>query len=310
VIDLLLLGTGAMVPLPHRPLSSLLIRSGGSLVLFDCGEGTQVQMRKFHWGFRRLDAVCLSHLHADHVAGLPGLFHTVANAGRTEPMHVYGPPGTVEVIEGLRVIARHLPYDMMVHELVDGDRTGLPGGLRAQVCDASHRIPCLAWRVDMDRAPAFDPVRAESLGVPRTQWSSLQRGEPVDVAGRIVQPSNVLGEARKGISFAFVTDTRPTDGIVELVQGADLLVSEATYMSDDARDGAHRFGHMTLRDACEQARAADVGVLWLTHFSGSIDDPLAYRETARDLFPDAEIGRPGLTARLSFSNGYEVTSAE
>ncbi len=304
MIDLLLLGNGAMVPLPDRPLSSLLMRSGGSLALFDCGEGTQVQMRKFHWGFRQLDVICLSHLHADHVAGLPGLLHTVANAGRTEPMHVYGPVGTEAVIAGLRVIAAWLPFDVVVHELREGDRFELVGGVRGTVREADHRVVCLAFRLDLDRAPAFDPARAGALGVPRPRWSVLQRGEPVTVDDRLIQPDQVLGEPRDGIAFAYVTDTRPTEGIRELVQGVDLLVSEATYARDDEEGDAARHGHMTIRQACGMAREAGVGTLWLTHFSGRIGNPLDHLDEARALFPATEIGEPGLSARLAFDTRY------
>ncbi len=305
MIDLLLLGNGAMVPLPDRPLSSLLVRTGGSLVLFDCGEGTQVQMRKFHWGFRRLDAICLSHLHADHVAGLPGLFHTVANAGRTDPMHLFGPLGTLEVITGLRVIAKHLPYEIVVRELADGDRFDVVAGLRGTVCEADHRIDCLAYRLDVDRAPAFDPVRAEALGVPRMEWSHLQRGQSVEVDGVIVRPDDVLGNPRTGVSFAFVTDTRPSESICDLIQGVDLLVSESTYALDEEQSKADLHGHMTLRQACEMARAVGAGALWLTHFSGGIEHPEDYQDAARAIFPPSEIGTPGLSARLSFATGYE-----
>lgn len=309
VIDLLLLGTGAMVPLPDRPLSSLLMRSGGSLALFDCGEGTQVQMRKFHWGFRRLDAICLSHLHADHVAGLPGLLHTVANAGRIAPMHIYGPPGTRAVVDGLRVIAAWLPYGVEVHELLDGDRFELAGGASGRVCEADHRVPCLAYRLDLDREPAFDPARAEALGVPRQLWSVLQRGEPVTVEETSVRPHQVRGEPRQGVSVAFVTDTRPTDAIQEMVRGVDLLVSEATYAHDDDQDDAARHGHMTIRQACGLASDAEVGTLWLTHFSGRIGNPMDYLERARSHFSSTEIGEPGLSARLSFGRGYERLDA-
>src|SRR5699024_9640362 len=134
--------------------------------LFDCGEGTQVSMRRFHWGFKRLDAILLSHVHADHVAGLPGFFHTVANAGRTDPMHIYGPEGTIEVIKGLRTIAPWLRYDMVIHELQDGDTFELPSGLKGRVSVGDHRIPVLAYRLDAPRAPGFLPDRAEALDIP------------------------------------------------------------------------------------------------------------------------------------------------
>lgn len=309
MIDLMLLGTGAMVPLPDRPLSALQLRYNGSLVLFDCGEGTQVQMRRSHWGFRALAAICLSHLHADHVAGLPGLLHTVANAGRTEPLHIYGPPGTDIVVDGLRVIAAWLPYQVTVHELADGARFDVLPGLHALVREGEHRIPCFGWRLGVDRAPAFDPVRAEALGVPRPFWSRLQRGEWVEVEGRLVDPAQALGEPRKGVSFAFVTDTRPTDAIQELVRGVDLLVCESTYGRDEDAEKAARRGHMTMREACRIASDAGAGALWLTHFGGTIDNPGDLAGPARSLFPNTTIGYPGLACTVSFDRGYHEQSS-
>lgn len=304
VIDLVLLGTGAMAPLPGRPLSSLMARAGGSLVLFDCGEGTQVEIRRAHWGFRRLDAICLTHHHADHVAGLPGLLHTVAHAGRTEPMHLFGPAGTIALFEGLRVLVPWLPYDVVVQEFAGGESFALPGGMRGKVAAVEHRVTCLAYRVDVDRTPAFDPARAEALGAPRTAWSRLQRGEAVEVAGRLVRPEEVLGPPRKGAAFAFVTDTRATAAVEALAQGVDLLVSEATYALDEDAEKAARHGHMTLRQACAQAASAGVGALWLTHFGGRIENPQALEATAQAIFPGTTMGYPGLTCRITFDTGY------
>ena len=300
MIDLLLLGNGAMVPLPSRPLSALQMRVNGSLVLFDCGEGTQVQMRKFHWGFRNLDAICLSHLHADHVAGLPGLFHTVANAGRTDPMHVYGPTGTIAVVQGLRVIAEWLPFDMVIHELDDGDTFDVLPGVRASVRLGDHRIPCLGWRIDIDRAPAFQPDIARDLGVPQTEWGALQRGEPISVGDRVVQPNDVLGPPRPGVSFAFTTDTRVTPSLRDLVTDVDLLVCESTYGVDADGDKAETWGHMTLPQACAFAASARAKALWLTHFGGTIAYPPALAPAAEALFPATTIGQPGLTTTLAF----------
>ena len=311
MIDLLLLGNGAMVPLPSRPLSALQMRFGGSLVLFDCGEVTQVQMRKFHWGFRQVDAICLTHLHADHVAGLPGLFHTVANAGRTEPMHIYGPTGTLQVIRGLRVIAEWLPYDMVVHELDDGDSFDLLPGVRATVRLGEHRIPCLGWRVDVDRSPAFQPDIARGLGVPQTEWSRLQRGEAVSVGDRLVQPSDVLGPPRPGISFAFVTDTRVTPALQDLASNVDLLICESTYGSREDDTRAEAWGHMTLQQACQFATDVNARQLWLTHFGGTIANPLDLAPEATALFENAVIGQPGTTTTLAYdgANPVEVLAA-
>lgn len=304
MIDVLLLGTGAMVPLPDRYLSSVLFRLNGSLSLIDCGEGTQVTWRRFHWGFRRLDSIFLTHHHADHVAGLPGLFHTVANAGRTEPIHIYGPPGTIDVITGLRVIAPWLPYDMMIQELQGGEEIVLPSGVRCRVAWGEHRGPVLGYRFDLPRNHPFLPDRAEALGVPRTRWGHLQRGETVLVDGREIAPDDVLGEARTGVSFTMVTDTRPTDALRELATGTDLLICEGTYGDDADIDKAIQNGHMTFREAATLARDAGAGALWLTHFGAGMSRPEEWAANARDVFPRAEIGRAGLTGQLVFDDGY------
>jgi len=307
VIDVMLLGTGSMVPLPNRWLSSVLLRVERSLILLDCGEGTQVAMRMRHWGFRKLDMICLSHMHADHVAGIPGLLHTLANSGKTDPLTILGPAGTIEVIQGLRTIAPHLPYDLIVHELTDGDQVSGPNGVRIRVAEGMHRVPVIGYRIDKPRSPRFSPERARALGVPIDRWSMLQRGERVVVDDREISPEQVLGEARPGVSFGFVTDSRPTGGLRDLVRGVDLLVSEATFGSDDDADKARRRGHMTFREAATLARDAEVGHLWLTHFSAGMDEPEAWRDNAASVFPEVTVGRAGLEATLAFDGGYKPT---
>jgi ribonuclease Z len=307
MIDVLLLGNGAMLPLPKRWLSSALVRINGSLMLLDCGEGTQITWRRFHWGFKRLDAICLSHHHADHVAGLPGLFHTISNAGRTEPMHIYGPPGTIEVIKGLRVIAPWLGFDMVIHELEGGEVFELPSGLQGRVAWGDHRIPVLAYRFDMPRSPGFLADKAEALGIPRPMWKQLQRGQSVEIAGRVIEPDEVLTGAREGISLGFATDTRPTEGIRELMTDADLLISEATYGDDAEAEKAVVHKHMTFREAATLAKDANVGGLWLTHFGVGMNDPSRWDRNARDVFPGVELGYAGLTGRIAFDEGYVST---
>lgn len=308
MIDLMLLGTGAMVPLPNRWLSCTLARVDGSLILFDCGEGTQITWRNFGWGFKRLDAICLTHHHADHVAGLPGLFHTVANAGRTEPMHIYGPPGTREMVRSLRVIAAELPYAMIVHDILGGEAFDLPGRLRATATWTEHRIPCLAYRCDLPRQPRFDANRASELGVPRHEWSTLQRGEPVTIDRRRIEPEMVLFEVRQGISFGFVTDTRPTATIADVMHGVDLLISEATYALDEHLEQARENKHMTFGEAATLAKDAAAGHLWLTHFSPRVEHPEKHRQTAAAIFPAVDIGYTGLRGSLRFEIGYSGKS--
>lgn len=307
MIDVALLGTGGMMPLPHRWLSSLLMRVKGELTLFDCGEGTQIAWRETGWSMRRLGAICISHTHADHVAGLPGLLHAVANTGRTEPITIYGPQGLEVVVSGLRTIAPYLPYSLQVVELQSGQQFDLPGDLIGRCAAGKHALPVLAFRADLRRRRPFLVDRAMALGLPRDLWSALQGGSVVDWAEQRIEPGQVLGPERRGIALAFVTDTRPTPAITELVTGVDLLVSEATY-GDDA-DGAKaiRNTHMTFREAATLARNAKVKRLWLTHFSPGLDDPAAWLANAEDVFDNTVVGSDGLVTTLNF--GDEVVSA-
>jgi ribonuclease Z len=302
VIDVCLVGTAGTVPLPGRALAAALVRIGGAMVLFDCGEGTQVAMRAPGWGFGGLAAICLTHVHADHVAGLPGLLLTLGMSGRTERLEVYGARFTIEVVEALRVMVPRLPYEVRVHELRGGESFELAGA-RVRTMALKHRAPCLGYRIDLARSRPFLPERAEALGIPRPLWRRLQHGETVDFPGGRASPDDVLGPPRRGLSLAYVTDTRPLDGLVDFVRGVDLLICEATHMApgEEARSAEH--DHMHLTDACRTANEAGVRRLWLTHFSQSIVDPLSYQDTARALCAVAEIGRDGMTTTLSFPEG-------
>lgn len=300
MIEAVLLGTGGMLPLPNRWLSSLLVRSGGDLTLFDCGEGTQIAWRISGWSFRRLGAICLSHYHADHVAGLPGLLHAVANAGRTEPMAVYGPEGTERVVAALRTIAPVLPFSVDVTDLTGGETFPLPGGLTGRCAGGEHALPVVAYRADLPRARRFDPDRARGLNVPVALWRKLQGGEAVTWEGGSVTTDDVLGPPRRGLALAYVTDTRPLPAIAALCRHVDLLVCEGTYGDDaDAGKAAER-GHLTFREAATLANVAGVANLWLTHFSPAVDEPDAFLGNAAAVFPRTTIGRAGLTTAMRF----------
>ena len=300
MIDVALLGTGGMMPLPHRWLSSLLLRANGELTLCDCGEGTQIALREVGWGFRRIGAICLSHTHADHIAGLPGLLHAVANTGRTEAIALFGPRGTAGVVAGLRTIAPQLPFPVKVAELTGGESFELPGGLKGQCAAGEHALPVLAYRIDQLRQRAFLPEAARALGVPLHLWRRLQDGEPVVWDSGEAVPTQVLGPAREGIAVAYVTDTRPTPEIVALVAGVDLLVCEGTYGSDEDAEKAKHNRHMTFREAATIARNAGARTLWITHFSPALEDPEAFASNATEVFAESTIARDGLTVSLTF----------
>ncbi len=300
MIDLLLLGNGGMMPMPNRWLSSLLVRVDGNLILFDCGEGTQIPWQTTGWGFKRLGTICLSHLHADHVAGLPGLFHAVANAGREEPVVIYGPPGTIRVVSALREIAPVLSFEIRIREVDEGELLDLPGGVSLTVLRGDHSLPCNLYRLSVDRGRRFMAAEAEAAGIPLDLWRELQAGRDVEVDGRIVEAEGFLGPPRAGLSVGFLTDTRPVPGMPTFFADVDLLVSEGTYGDSANKPKAVEKKHLTFQEAATIAREANARALWLTHFSPALLDPAAWLSEATAVFPNAILGFSGLEATLSF----------
>jgi ribonuclease Z len=289
-----------MMPLPGRWLSCALIRCGSTLTLVDCGEGTQIPWKSLGWGFRQLGAICLTHMHADHVAGLPGVLFMVAHAGRTEPLDIYGPPGTNYVVDGLRRIVPELPFPVQMHELKSGEQFSLPGELRGSCVAAAHGIPCLAYRFELERNPAFLPEQAQALGLPVQLWSRLQRGESVEYNGQTITPSQVLGPPRRGISLAFITDSRPTRQLSAFARDVDLLICESMYDDPEDLPLAKAHAHMLAEEAAEIARAAGTHSLLLTHFSPKITDPSGPEKVARRVFANTRAARDGMIITLEY----------
>jgi ribonuclease Z len=300
MIDICILGTAGMMPMPGRWLSCALVRSGSNLVLVDCGEGTQVPWKTLGWGFRQLGAICLTHMHADHVAGLPGVLFMVAHAGRTEPLEIYGPPGMAYVVEGLRRIAADLPFPIHINELKSGAQFLLPGELYASCCMAAHGVPCLAYRMELKRKPLFLPDQARALGLPVQLWSKLQHGETVEHNGQTFLPEQVLGEARRGLSLAMITDTRPTEQLSAFASDVDLLICESMY--DDVEDlpQAKANAHMLAEESAGIAKQAGAHQLVLTHFSPKIFDTSRAEKMARSVFAHTQAARDGLVITLAY----------
>lgn len=301
MIDICLLGTCGMMPLPNRWLSCALVRSGSTLTLIDCGEGTQIPWKSLGWGFRQLGAICLTHMHADHVAGLPGVLFMVAHAGRTEPVDIYGPVGTTYVIEGLRRIAADLPFPVRIHEMKGGENFDLPGNLQGSCTAAAHGIPCLAYRAELARIPAFQVEKAQALGLPVQLWSRLQHGQIVEHNGQRIEPEQVLGEPRRGISLAFITDTRPTKALVKLAHDVDLLICESMYDNPEDIPLARAHSHMYAEESAGIAHDAAAHALVLTHFSPKINDPSQAEKAARRVFTNTRAARDGMVISLDFS---------
>ena len=290
-LDLVFLGTAGSMPTAQRAPAALLVRRGGERLLFDCGEGTQRQLLRSSVGLVDLREIFVSHFHADHVLGLPGMFKTFALRGREEPLEVYGPRGLVDLLGSLKRVVGRLTYDVRLRELDPGDVLERDG-YRLATFAVSHGVSALGWSlIEATRPGRFDVDGATGLGVPNgPERGALQRGETVTLAdGRTVTPEQVLGPPRPGRKIVVTGDTAPSEQIVEAAWGADVLVTEATF-SDEARDRAEETRHQTATQAAETARRANVSLLALTHLSNRYFGPEIARE-AREIFPETVVPR-------------------
>lgn len=303
MLEVCLLGCGGMVPLPDRRLTSMLVRCNGKMILVDCGEGTQVGIKMLGWGFKAIDVLCLTHYHADHVAGLPGFLLTLGNSGRSEPLTIYGPPPLEHVLSALTVIAPQLPYEIMLEELPqEGEGHGQAGEFNIKAIPMDHIIPCMAYSFEIKRSGKFDAERAEEQKIPRKLWGMLQKGNQIEFDGRILTPDMVVGPPRKGLKVTYCTDSRPKGELIEFCRESDLLVCEGMYGDDELIGKAVERKHMTFSEAAFIAERSRSKELWLTHFSPSLKKPEAYFTFAANRFPNTVIGRDLLTKTLMFSD--------
>jgi ribonuclease Z len=288
-LDLVFFGTSGSVPTATRAPSALLVRRGGERLLFDCGEGTQRQMLRSSVGLVELREVFVSHFHADHYLGLPGMLKTFALRGRELPLTVYGPPGLRELLGALRRIFGKLTYGLELVEVAPGERLDR-GDYDLVTFPVAHRVQSLGFAlVERERPGRFDVDAADALGVPSgPERGLLQAGEPVTLAdGRTVTPDEVLGPPRSGRKIVLSGDTAPSPTVLEAARGAEVLVHEATFLEEE-RDRARETAHSTALEAAELAREAEVGLLALTHLSNRYFGPEAARE-ARTIFPETVV---------------------
>ena len=280
------------MPLPYRHLTSVLLRRDGDLFLFDCGEGTQVSLKRLNLKWKKINAIFISHTHADHVTGLPGIMMLSAQVDRTEPLYIYGPPKVCEYVESSRkVLDMYINYPVVIKEITAPCVVHEGDGFYIRAFPLQHTKTCVGYTLEeLDRPGEFNPERALELGVPKGPlWGKLQKGECVlSETGNEVKPLDVMGQKRSGRKFSFVTDTQYLSTIAKEVQGSDLLICEGMF-SDDCEEQAREKKHMTARQAATIARDANVAKMAMIHYSPRYTDRDldTLLKQAREVYPSA-----------------------
>lgn len=305
-MEAFVLGCGGMMPLPYRHLTSVLLRREGDLFLFDGGEGTQVSLRRLNLKWKKISAIFVSHTHADHVTGLPGILMLSSQVERSEPLYIFGPPKIKEYIEtSQRVLDMYINYPIVVNEITEPGVIYGGDGFYVRCFPLAHTKPCLGYTLEeLDRPGEFNPEKAMHLKVPRGPlWGRLQSGESVlNEDGREVQGSEVMGKPRSGRKFSYVTDTMYLPSIANEVRGSDLFICESMF-EEGFEEQAKEKKHMTSVQAATIARDANVLQMGLIHYSPRYNDSElgALLEQARRVFPNTRLTRDRMRIEIPYT---------
>lgn len=306
MIDITILGTAALLPLPERALTSVLLSVGGRSVLFDCGEGTQTAARRHGVSLMKTDFIVLTHFHGDHVFGLPGLLQTMSVMGRTEKLNIIAPPGLNRELAPLLTLAGALNFPVALTEAGDSPirlcelADGFPAEAVLTPVVTEHRVVSRGYVFTLSRSGKFLPGNALALGIPVRYWSVLQNGGTAEYGGRTFVMSDVCTAERKGIKILITGDTSYCRALADAGKGADLIVSEATYGDGADEELALARGHMTFAHAARLAKEAGAERLVLTHFSQKMKDPADFLPNAEEIFPGAAAAADGMKLTLNF----------
>ena len=305
-LEAFVLGCGGMMPLPYRHLTSVLLRREGDLFLFDGGEGTQVSLRRLNLKWKKINAIFVSHTHADHVTGIPGILMLSAQVDRDEPLYIYGPPKIAEYIETSRkVLDMYINYPIIVKEITAPCVVHEGDGFYIRAFPLQHTKTCVGYTLEeLNRPGEFNPEKARALNVPvGPLWSKLQSGESVLSAdGKTVTPEQVMGAPRSGRKVSYVTDTLYLPSIAKEVQGSDLLFCEGMFDSELEQTAAEK-KHMTAAQAATIARDAKVKQMAMIHYSPRYTDKelKVLLDEAQKIFPETVLSKD----RMVFDVPYE-----
>ncbi len=277
-----------------------MMRHEGKCLLIDCGEGTQIAMKEASLPFKPIGVICITHYHADHMSGLPGLLLSMGGEGRTDPVTIIGPSQIERYVRALLTIAPELPYEVVCRPVTAREETMTVCGFEITAFRVNHTLPCCGYTVKIPRVGKFDLELAKKNNVPMAVWSKLQKTESAEYEGVTYTRDMVLGPDRRGIKVTYCTDTRPVPVIAEQAKDADLFICEGMYGDEDKHDKAVSAKHMTFSEAASLAKEAAPRRFWLTHFSPSMPDPESYIDEARAVFPAAVCGFDGKTETIRF----------
>lgn len=305
MVDVCLIGTGGMMPLKDRWLTSCYLECNGKAILIDCGEGTQIAMAEAELKLSRIEILLITHFHADHISGLPGLLLSLGNCSRTEPLTIYAPTGATEIIHHLTCICGALPFKLDIHELPTGETVTfnapkVDSMLEITSLPVKHGVDCLGYSFNFKRKPVFNPNKAKSLNVPIQMWKVLHAGESITLDdGTVVTTDMVTDSPRKNVKITYVTDTLPFDDIPNLAFRSNLFICEGMYGDETQKQSMNEKRHMLMQDACKISSLAEVDELWLTHYSPAMKNPNEYRQALCKIFPNTIISKDGQKASLS-----------
>lgn len=305
MVNLLMLGTGGNVPSYNRFCSCLFINYKGKKILIDCGEGSQIAMKRYGCGFKNIDLILITHLHGDHINGMLGLLATMGNSEKRNPLTIVGPVGIKNAIKAMMVLWEGLPFDLQVVENPGGTFSLIDDVLREveiSILELKHSTECLAYSLYFKRNRVFEVDKARANDVPQKLWKGLQSGRTYYIEDEVYTPDIVLGCERKGIRLSYVTDTRPINTIPEFIKGSDIFICEGTYGDDMDISKAVKNKHMTFREAASLAKEGRVDKLMITHFSPSIDEPRDYIDNAKSVFKNTVIAYDGIRVDLSYKD--------
>lgn len=294
MINTTLIGTGGMLPLPNRWLSSLWLEYNGKACLVDCGEGTQIAIAQHKLKLSHLDIILITHTHADHISGLAGLLLSLGNCGKTDTLKIYGNTGIAETLRKLLCICPVLPFEIEITELPNHTKSSfIWNDIVISSLPLDHRIDCLGYSFVLNRKPVFAPDKAKSLGIDLKYWKTLHSGNEVVIDGQTITPEMVTSKRRSPIKVSYITDTRYFDELADFAENSDLLICEGMYGDDEYTVKMREKGHMVFSQSAALAVNSGSKKLWLTHYSPALTNPMDYVEFMEKLFPETTISTDG-----------------